>query len=486
MAIKGYEDSMQRLKDVRSRDLSIPETSTANSWYMTRLRSAKAPLFTELKGSRVLIGEGGFGKVYKTIDQASGNPFAVKEVDLRGQAGMDPEVARSALHREIKMMETVSHDHIIECLGTKDFHTDKPLIFMPLRQGNLHSLVGGGKASQPLCTQVLDQMLRALDYLAFRNYCHRDVKPLNILYQVLGPDKYLFQLADFGFAKDFRDAKTFCGTSLYLAPELYNGQSQTPKMDVWSLFVTMAEILPNCDFPPKSVTSPSDIIRAAQEAAAGGCPELQPTARVNPMLRASAAQMLVALFHGKGLTTPRNQIPPIEPDVPQPAAIVLHGQARFRPAPPPVIEYPRRRHQKPPRPALSPGNLPNRIPQRPLEQQPIRAQKDGIRKQPSLRAKPQERLLALRVQHEGIRALDRWLQEKESLAIQLQAEGVRRWAVNKPAQEKESPAMQPKHPEKIRLAALRGAGPAHKVSVPNQVATASEIVTPRLPGMFPE
>lgn len=109
MATKGYEDAMQRLKDVRSRDLSIPESSSANSWYMTRLQSAKRPLFTELEGSRVLIGEGGFGKVYKTVDKASGNYFAVKVVDLTTRQGVDAEASRVALHREIKIMERVSH-----------------------------------------------------------------------------------------------------------------------------------------------------------------------------------------------------------------------------------------------------------------------------------------------------------------------------------------------------------------------------------------
>ncbi|KAI0388279.1 hypothetical protein F5Y17DRAFT_245127 [Xylariaceae sp. FL0594] len=101
---------MQRLKDVRSRDLSIPESSTANSWYMTRLPSAKAPLVQELGGCRVLVGEGGFGKVYSTVDQASGNPFAVKEVDLKRLTGRKLEETRTALHREIKIMETVFHN----------------------------------------------------------------------------------------------------------------------------------------------------------------------------------------------------------------------------------------------------------------------------------------------------------------------------------------------------------------------------------------
>ncbi|KAK4238434.1 kinase-like domain-containing protein [Achaetomium macrosporum] len=442
LATKGYEDAMQRLKDVRSRDLSIPESSTTNSWYMARLQSAKASLFTEFKGCRVLIGEGGFGKLYKTVDRESGNYFAAKEVDLKGRAGVDREAARTALHREIKIMETVSH-------------------------GSLHSLVQGGKASHPLRSRVLDQMLRALDYLAFRNYCHRDVKPLNILYHTLGQHNYHFQLANFGLANDFRNAKTFCGTTLYLAPELYDGQSQTPKMDIYSLFVTMAEILPDYAFPPKTVTGPSDIIQAVQKAAAAGYPQLQPMARMNPKLRASAAQMLLALFAGKSLTTPKNQIPRIEPDAPQPAAMPLSAQAARRPAALPVIEYPRRRGQQPPWPVASPGILPNRLPQRPLVQQPIRAQRDGIRKQPAPQAGPRGRLLhAMQV-------------------MQAQTEGIQPRAVNKPAQETEPLAMPPKHPEKIQLPAPREAGPARNVPVPAEVANPSESTAPHLPGTFP-
>jgi serine/threonine protein kinase len=48
--------------------------------------------------------------------------------------------------------------------------------------------------------QLLREMLEALDYLAFRSWCHRDVKCENILYTVSGDNGYLFQLADFGFA----------------------------------------------------------------------------------------------------------------------------------------------------------------------------------------------------------------------------------------------------------------------------------------------
>lgn len=42
---------------------------------------------------------------------------------------------------------------------------------------------------------------------------------------------------------------------------------------------------------------------------------LEPMARLHPDRRASAAQMLVRLFEGRGLTTAPSRIPPIEPNI---------------------------------------------------------------------------------------------------------------------------------------------------------------------------
>lgn len=108
-------------------------------------------------------------------------------------------------------------------------------------------------------------MLSAFDYLASQNLCHRDIKPQNILYDCLDSDKYLFQLADFGLAHDFRLASTFCGSGLYMAPELHNNKPQSPKMDMWSLFVTLIEIHPMYPKFPPTFRAPfdyADILRA--------------------------------------------------------------------------------------------------------------------------------------------------------------------------------------------------------------------------------
>lgn len=96
------------LRHVRSRDVSIAESTTDNSWYATLLQSAKQPLVTEVDGYRTLVGKGGFGKVYITIDQKTGNYFAVKEVDLTSKTSGDRDFALAALHRKVKIMEALS------------------------------------------------------------------------------------------------------------------------------------------------------------------------------------------------------------------------------------------------------------------------------------------------------------------------------------------------------------------------------------------
>jgi mitogen-activated protein kinase kinase len=68
-----------------------------------------------------------------------------------------------------------------------------------------------------------------------------DIKPGNILFCKNGQVK----IADFGVAGEFGTrgtAWTFIGTSLYMAPERFTGQSYTINSDVWSLGVSLLEV----------------------------------------------------------------------------------------------------------------------------------------------------------------------------------------------------------------------------------------------------
>ncbi|AEO61385.1 hypothetical protein MYCTH_2311486 [Thermothelomyces thermophilus ATCC 42464] len=385
LAIEGYQISLQRLQTVRSRDLPTDgDSSELHSWHNTRLHTARRILFREAVGApRELIGEGTFGAVYRAIDLESGNPFAVKVVKLYVYGARYVEQARAAVHREMKTLEYLKHKHIVECLGTAKFDSDQPEIFMPLRPGNLRVLAGDKDkrcTDDSLCMQVLEQMLSALDYLADRGYCHRDIKPENILYyEHAEQGTYTFQLADFGLANHQANAGTMCGTKFYQAPELYRDYGtagiQSPKMDIWSLFCTILDVHPKFNFPPWNATSYHDILVAVR-AAVPLIPKLADMAREDPAQRASAAQLLVAHFGGRGLTTRKSAIPPLpsqppayREQAPPPANLGSPPPANARspsprplpqraPKAPPLIVYDsRHRRQRGKEPAVGPSNL---------------------------------------------------------------------------------------------------------------------------------
>ena len=80
-----------------------------------------------------------------------------------------------------------------------------------------------GSVQESPCQSVTRQLCHALRYLHNCRITHRDIKPDNILIASLDP--FVVKLSDFGLSKVIKDdetfLKTFCGTLLYCAPEVY-------------------------------------------------------------------------------------------------------------------------------------------------------------------------------------------------------------------------------------------------------------------------
>jgi serine/threonine protein kinase len=138
--------------------------------------------------------------------------------------------------------------------------------------GDLGSLVNQhGYLPEPDVKDMASQLLGALGYLHSQGVTHRDVKPDNILISSRSPLQV--KLTDFGLSKvvDSEETflRTFCGTLLYCAPEVYteyrefdnNGRRTQRKkkpssdaaryghaVDVWSLAGVLFFAL--CGSPP--------------------------------------------------------------------------------------------------------------------------------------------------------------------------------------------------------------------------------------------
>ncbi|KAK4146408.1 Serine/threonine-protein kinase-like protein [Dichotomopilus funicola] len=188
-----------------------------------------------------LFALGRSGEVYKSRDIYTGDLMAEKF--LRGPTGeMEYPGWRLRLKGEIEILARSTHPHIVEFL--EYFEADVGCsIFMALQEGSLASLsFPNPQLDSRVCQLFIKHTLLALQYLAANDIIHRDVKPDNILYTMRNGAPH-FQLADFGSSMYQADRDDYCGTPVYAALEIYYRMKQTPKADIWSLFVTIAEVL---------------------------------------------------------------------------------------------------------------------------------------------------------------------------------------------------------------------------------------------------
>ena len=97
-------------------------------------------------------------------------------------------------------------------------------------------------------------VLDGLRHIHERNLIHRDVKAENILLLTDAdqPHGYRAKICDLGFCREDDDnVSTFCGTTSYMAPEIFKKSVYDNKVDVWAIGVLMFRMLFG-DFPFKS------------------------------------------------------------------------------------------------------------------------------------------------------------------------------------------------------------------------------------------
>ena len=88
------------------------------------------------------------------------------------------------------------------------------------------------------------QSFRALSYIHSLGYCHRDIKPQNLL---VNPESHTLKICDFGSAKRLIRGEvnvSYICSRYYRAPELIFGATDyTTAIDVWSVGCVVAELL---------------------------------------------------------------------------------------------------------------------------------------------------------------------------------------------------------------------------------------------------
>ena len=189
-----------------------------------------------------LFGAGTFGRVWIVSRRGSGKAAYALKIQSK-RALLDHRQASSAL-RERMVMAQLNHPFVCKLINT---FQDDACIYMLLtfiQGGELLNLIQGGEAYGGLpeiATKFYAAMiLEGLTYMHRRHIIYRDLKPENVLLDSHG----YTVIVDFGFAKKVTDKTyTFCGTPLYLAPEIVLSRGHDRAVDYWSLGCLIFEML---------------------------------------------------------------------------------------------------------------------------------------------------------------------------------------------------------------------------------------------------
>jgi Protein kinase domain/Sulfatase-modifying factor enzyme 1 len=184
------------------------------------------------------IGRGAFGEVF-LAEAPGGVNVAVKRIFRP----LDDESSQREL-QSLQLIRELRHPYLLQ---TQAFWSleDRLVIVMELADDSLadwnqqvRTATGEGVPVAELLA-YFGEAAEALDYLHRMNVLHRDVKPANLL-RLKGHAK----VADFGLARMMEaklEASTFCGTPLYMAPEVWK-KKLCPQSDQYSLAITYAEL----------------------------------------------------------------------------------------------------------------------------------------------------------------------------------------------------------------------------------------------------
>lgn len=188
-----------------------------------------------------LLGAGGQASVWLAEDRTLGQRVALKILP----AGAD-ERTRGRWLEEVRQGRRLAHPHLIRIFDVVETG-DRPVAVMEFVAGG--TLVDRVRADgpQPLNDVIrwASEVLDVLGYLHENRVVHRDVKPSNLL---VGEDGSI-KLSDLGLVRsldrssDLTRTMEGVGTPRFMAPEQLRGEEPSPSCDLYSLGVTLYQLL---------------------------------------------------------------------------------------------------------------------------------------------------------------------------------------------------------------------------------------------------
>ena len=201
---------------------------------------------TEVNGRyriRNMIGQGGFGAVYRATNIATDQDMAIKLLALSLDSDDSDVIQR--FFAEAQVTASLKHPNTIRVFDFGQTEGGALYIAMELLSGRpLNDVLKRRAADGKVLTEdetitIGVQILRSLAEAHLANLVHRDLKPHNVFLHEVEGDDPVVKVLDFGIAKRLGSnltgtGKAF-GTPSYMSPEQAQNQQLDNRSDLYSL-----------------------------------------------------------------------------------------------------------------------------------------------------------------------------------------------------------------------------------------------------------
>ncbi|XP_053678521.1 calcium/calmodulin-dependent protein kinase type 1-like [Anopheles nili] len=203
------------------------------------------------------LGSGGYSKVQMCVHKKTGQQYAVKIIEKkpkdRNKYWLDNEIKvmkrLSTLHSDGSGGHTsgylhgktpqMRHPNIVQLRETFEDESKVYLVMEQLTGGCLFDRMESmGLFSERDASNLIRQVLQAVDYLHEQGIVHRDLKPENLMFANKTRDSKIV-LIDFGLAmiEGSSPRAGVFGTPGYMAPEMLAKKPYGKAVDLWSIGV---------------------------------------------------------------------------------------------------------------------------------------------------------------------------------------------------------------------------------------------------------
>ena len=188
------------------------------------------------------LAKGSFGTVIKSLDLKTNKQVAVKIISKLN----DAQEAINQLKKEVSVLKKTNHNNIVKLYDFYETSSEIYIIMEYIKGGTLKTYMKKNKENlnENTTKKIIFYLLNAINYLHKLKIIHSDIKPENIMFEN-EEDISTLKLIDFGLSSFNNKENEYCGTFLYMAPEILfnNKKLLTNEIDICFVVIIMYQLL---------------------------------------------------------------------------------------------------------------------------------------------------------------------------------------------------------------------------------------------------